>query len=102
MRMQSPDLKGENNGKRKVNLFDTCMYWAPGARRMRNAERSRKRSIRPEFSPGLSGQQLSSAQITQVQQALKAKGYDPGTTDGVMGAQTQQALRKFQQANGLK
>ena len=43
----------------------------------------------------------SSSQITQVQQALKAKGYDPGSTDGVMNIQTQQALRKFQQANGL-
>jgi His-Xaa-Ser repeat protein HxsA len=43
----------------------------------------------------------SRSQISQVQQALKAKGYDPGTTDGVMGAQTQEALTKFQQANGL-
>jgi peptidoglycan hydrolase-like protein with peptidoglycan-binding domain len=42
-----------------------------------------------------------STQISQVQKALKAKGYDPGTTDGVMGTQTQEALRKFQQANGL-
>jgi peptidoglycan hydrolase-like protein with peptidoglycan-binding domain len=47
------------------------------------------------------GQAASRSQISQVQQALKAKGYDPGTTDGVMGEQTQQALRKFQQANGL-
>jgi peptidoglycan hydrolase-like protein with peptidoglycan-binding domain len=43
----------------------------------------------------------SSPQIAQAQQALKAKGYDPGATDGVMGIQTQQALRNFQQANGL-
>jgi peptidoglycan hydrolase-like protein with peptidoglycan-binding domain len=48
------------------------------------------------------GGELSSTQITQVQQALKAKGFDPGTTDGVMGAQTQQAIRNFQQANGLQ
>ena len=39
----------------------------------------------------------SSSQTSQVQQALKAKGYDPGTSDN----QTQEALRKFQQANGL-
>lgn len=39
----------------------------------------------------------SKTQLSQVQQALKAKGYDPGTTD----AQTQEAIRKFQQANGL-
>jgi len=43
------------------------------------------------------GSMSSRAQTSQVQQALKAKGYDPGSTDN----QTQEALRKFQQANGL-
>jgi peptidoglycan hydrolase-like protein with peptidoglycan-binding domain len=35
-----------------------------------------------------------------VQQTLKAKGYDPGTINGVM-SQTQEALKKFQKENGL-
>jgi peptidoglycan hydrolase-like protein with peptidoglycan-binding domain len=40
--------------------------------------------------------------IKKVQEALKGKGQDPGAADGVIGAQTQKALRAFQSANGLK
>jgi peptidoglycan hydrolase-like protein with peptidoglycan-binding domain len=36
-----------------------------------------------------------------VQQALLKAGYDPGPIDGVMGARTEQALSRFQQAKGL-
>jgi peptidoglycan hydrolase-like protein with peptidoglycan-binding domain len=50
----------------------------------------------------MKGEQMSSAQITQLQQALKDKGHDPGAVDGVMSSQTQQAIRAFQQANGLQ
>jgi len=49
------------------------------------------------------GRQSESAeQIKAVQQALKQKGHDPGAINGVMGPQTLQALRSFQQSNGLK
>lgn len=37
----------------------------------------------------------------ELQQALKAKGFDPGGIDGVMGRNTIAALRAFQAANGL-
>lgn len=40
--------------------------------------------------------------VKAAQQALKEKGYDPGTTDGVMGPQTQAALKDFQKAQGLQ
>jgi Putative peptidoglycan binding domain len=40
-------------------------------------------------------------QIQQVQERLKALGPDPGPIDGTMGAQTQAALRTFQQQRGL-
>ena len=43
---------------------------------------------------------ISSAEIRQAQEALKAKGHNPGT-DGKMDTQTQQALRDFQKANDL-
>ena len=46
--------------------------------------------------------QLSSKEITQTQQALQAKGHDPGPVDGVMSSKTQQAIRAFQQANSLQ
>lgn len=37
----------------------------------------------------------------ELQTALKAKGFDPGTIDGVMGRNTIAAIRAFQAANGL-
>ena len=40
--------------------------------------------------------------IRQVQQALAKKGFDPGPIDGVLGPQTEQALRKFQDYYGIK
>jgi peptidoglycan hydrolase-like protein with peptidoglycan-binding domain len=43
-----------------------------------------------------------SEDIKKVQEALKAKGQDPGPIDGIMGPKTQAALRAFQEANGLK
>ncbi len=33
--------------------------------------------------------------------ALKAMGFDPGETDGVIGPQTRVALRRWQSARGL-
>ena len=45
---------------------------------------------------------VSSDKIIKVQEALKAKGDDPGATDGIMGRKTRAALKSFQKANGLK
>jgi len=39
--------------------------------------------------------------VMETQEALKNEGYDPGPMDGIMGAQTREALKKFQRANGL-
>jgi uncharacterized protein (TIGR02594 family) len=38
----------------------------------------------------------------ELQKALKAKGFDPGDIDGVMGRNTIAAIRGFQAANGLE
>lgn len=39
--------------------------------------------------------------VKAVQQALKDKGYDCGEADGIAGSKTEEAVRKFQQDNGL-
>ena len=39
--------------------------------------------------------------IRKAQEALKAKGYDPGAVSGNLHAGTQEALRQFQKANNL-
>jgi peptidoglycan hydrolase-like protein with peptidoglycan-binding domain len=41
-------------------------------------------------------------EIKKVQEALKAKGQDPGPIDGVMGPKTRAALKAFQKASALK
>jgi peptidoglycan hydrolase-like protein with peptidoglycan-binding domain len=44
---------------------------------------------------------ISQSDMRKVEEALKAKGYDPGPINGQMDAQTQQALRGFQSKNNL-
>jgi peptidoglycan hydrolase-like protein with peptidoglycan-binding domain len=44
---------------------------------------------------------LTAEGIRTVQQALQKKGFDPGPIDGIMGPQTEQAVRKFQDAYGI-
>ncbi|MCH6545182.1 MAG: peptidoglycan-binding protein [Deltaproteobacteria bacterium] len=43
----------------------------------------------------------SNAQVRKTQQQLRARGYQPGRPDGLMGPQTISALRRYQSANGL-
>ncbi len=44
----------------------------------------------------------SMTNVKQAQQSLKAKGYDPGPIDGVMGARTKEAIKSFQNASSLQ
>jgi phospholipid transport system substrate-binding protein len=44
---------------------------------------------------------MDKEQIKSFQEALKAKGEDPGPIDGVIGHRTRSALRAFQKANDL-
>jgi peptidoglycan hydrolase-like protein with peptidoglycan-binding domain len=46
-------------------------------------------------------QQASQSEIQQAQQQLKSQGLYRGAADGVMGPETQIALRAFQRQNGL-
>ncbi|GEM_PF-2066330 len=55
-------------------------------------------TVTPQSSAGMAA---SSAEIQKLQQALKDRGQDPGTVNGVMTPQTQQALRSFQKQQGL-
>jgi peptidoglycan hydrolase-like protein with peptidoglycan-binding domain len=42
-----------------------------------------------------------SAQVRDLQSALTARGFNPGSADGIFGPKTDAAVRAFQQANGL-
>jgi peptidoglycan hydrolase-like protein with peptidoglycan-binding domain len=41
------------------------------------------------------------AEVRDLQQALKALGFDPGPVDGIFGARTQGAVKAFQQAREI-
>lgn len=51
---------------------------------------------------GTAGNEMSSQQVREVQEALKQQGHDPGTIDGVLDAETQAAIQSFQQSSGLE
>ncbi len=50
---------------------------------------------------GGSASGLEPSEISKAQEHLKAAGFDPGNTDGVVDPDTVRAIRQFQQANGL-
>ena len=56
-----------------------------------------------ESASNMSGSQLDNDQqvVREAQRALNDKGFSAGAVDGVMGPHTEQALRQFQQAQGL-
>ena len=49
-----------------------------------------------------SGSKTGKQEVKSAQEALKAKGYDAGASDGAMGPRTRAALRNFQKAEGLR
>ncbi|WP_160316279.1 SEL1-like repeat protein [Ahrensia marina] len=51
----------------------------------------------PELSPA----EMKKA-VSNIQAILNKSGYDAGPVDGVMGGKTKEAIRAFQEANGLK
>ncbi len=48
------------------------------------------------------GERWAMQDVKKAQEALKNKGHNPGSMDGVIGPQTRQAISAFQNANGLK
>jgi len=62
-------------------------------------------SYKIEVRSAYSGEQeKKGASVTtkEIQIALKNAGFDPGTADGKLGQRTQQAVKEFQRAKGLK
>lgn len=54
-----------------------------------------------EAQTGQVARQLDNKQIRELQKILTEKGYNAGTVDGIIGPNTQQALRGFQESEGL-
>ena len=58
------------------------------------------RHVRSHSAHG--GRMMGKQEVKSAQDALKAKGYDPGASDGAMGPRTRAAIRNFQKAEGLR
>jgi peptidoglycan hydrolase-like protein with peptidoglycan-binding domain len=56
----------------------------------------------PAAAPAAPAAGAGDAKVTGFQKALQKLGYDPGKIDGIMGPHTEAAVKKFQQASGLK
>lgn len=65
-----------------INIMIVLMLWNNGAH-------------------ALSRYGSTGGEVTQIQQRLQELGYDPGTADGIFGANTKRAVIAFQQDQGL-
>ena len=71
------------------------------------SERARRGGVPlPEGSPYSGTVEMGHAnslhEVRAAQRALREKGYDPGPIDGMMGAQTRQAIKNFQNDTNLE
>ena len=58
-------------------------------------------AARLEWRPVLCETNMNRETIRRLQQALKARGFEPGPVDGVIGRRTMEAVNAYQRANGL-
>lgn len=110
-RTKMKESKGERTGEDKMEARGAQ---DPGRmERKKGEEEMEARGAQKPGRMGKSGANSMGAEKTQgetwarqdikkAQEALKNKGYDPGSMDGVIGPQTTQAIRAFQSASGLK
>jgi hypothetical protein len=103
--------KGEGSGEEKMEAKGAQ---APGQmERKKGEEEMEARGAQKPGRMGKSGAESTGAKhsrgerwaaqdVKKAQEALKDKGHDPGSIDGVIGPQTRQAIRAFQNASALK
>jgi hypothetical protein len=56
----------------------------------------------PAPAPATQAPAAQEYNVTVIQAALAAKGYEPGPIDGQMGAKTREAIRQYQAATGFE
>jgi hypothetical protein len=80
-------------------LFVAAPFWS-NAGHLGEIERAPYPSVLPYYEP-MTGHERR-AQLENVQEALKEKGYYEGPIDGTLDVETQPAIRSFQRANNLE
>jgi hypothetical protein len=108
---QTKEGKGERSGEEKMKARGAPepgqMERKKGEEEMeaRGAQKPGRMGKNEAESTGAKGSQSerwAAQDVKKAQEALKDKGHNPGSMDGVIGPQTRQAIRAFQNANGLK
>ncbi|AKH70099.1 putative peptidoglycan binding protein [Spongiibacter sp. IMCC21906] len=100
-----------------VEIVHPATYKTVRVRRIVEPERQVRRVVPPEYQTFqyrekvadakldwreiLCKPAFTTAQVSRLQKALKAAGYDPGYADGKMGKRTEEAVAEYQQAKGL-
>jgi peptidoglycan hydrolase-like protein with peptidoglycan-binding domain len=81
---------------------DPPMSGGPSTPGQAGVSRSEGTGMKSGTGSRTAGGQWSKDKVKAIQEALKTKGFDPGTADGVVGPKTNQALRDFQKSNNLQ
>jgi murein L,D-transpeptidase YcbB/YkuD len=76
--------------KEKAAIFKILETRKKSPRRITSSVKKQKKDTKTYYSS-----------VIKIQTALKNAGFQPGPIDGKMGQRTQNALRRFQKANGL-
>jgi len=85
--------------KKALTLAVLCALAAAPA--MAQSADPSDQAMKPEAQAPMQHQGANTEAIRGAQQALEQQGYQIGQADGVMGPKTRQALKKFQQDQGL-
>jgi peptidoglycan hydrolase-like protein with peptidoglycan-binding domain len=72
------------------------------AQQSSQSQQPQQPSAMQKNEPNNASANLSPAEIKQVQQALDQKGFRAGSADGKLGPETEQAIKQFQQKQGLQ
>lgn len=95
----------ESAGLKSTGYIDK-LTWRAIEDTRRDIERSEMKeeyivNVKSAYKEDISGPELN-ATVKEIQAALKNAGFDPGALDGKTGPKTQQAVKEFQRAKGLK
>lgn len=94
----NPPATWSQGGSRSERTGETGVPLPKGSRSAGTVETGKSMGNDSSATGGSS----SMTSVKEAQQALKAKGYDPGAIDGVMGARTKDAIKSFQSASSIQ
>lgn len=83
-----------------IGIFVFVVFFTPARNYMNNLFHRDKQEESEEQLIGKVS--VYNLRVEEIQKILKEAGFEPGPIDGVMGAQTRVAIRKFQKKEGLK